>query len=331
MTVLILYFLELYIMALWSNGGTTYPDVLFTLGLLICALTGLYLNSLALYRNYKKPASVARALYLLLQIVDLATSVFLCPSLAYTISTLKDPGCFDDEQDETLKFFKNCTTNYISYGIMHPSTFKRAWTVFCFWFAYSPCILTGMLAMTRYYQIKYPFRHVSKRLVVGIAVAASVWQPVWYADMIREKGDDDQAMFIIVTQQVFITITKPKYVVFGIPMSLGAFGFSTNLVSITFQGFALIASVMTVRELMKINSVVLKLRGEKNYKLQWLEVIQSDPDLPEPRFTGTPIYREDKFPRYGRSPSPEHPVTPRFTGENLYHEHSKQYFNLLYI
>eukprot|EP00116_Pleurobrachia_bachei_P013137 sb/3473399/ len=136
-------------MALWNNRGTTYPDVLYTLGLLLCALIGIPLNSLALCRNYNKPPSIARTLYLLLQVVDLGTCLFVCPSVAYTISTPKDPQCFEDEKDLTIQFTRNCTTNYISVGIKQPSDFRRAWSILCYVFATSPSILTGMLAMTR--------------------------------------------------------------------------------------------------------------------------------------------------------------------------------------
>eukprot|EP00116_Pleurobrachia_bachei_P003540 sb/3463802/ len=242
------------VMAMWSNGGTTYPDVLFTLGLLLSALIGIPLNSLALYRNYKKPANIARTLYLLLQVVDLGTCLFVCPSVAYTISTPKDPKCFEDETDPTIKFPKNCTTNYITFGYKHPSNFRRAWSLLCSIFAYSPCILTGMLAMSRYYQIKYPFRRVSRRLVIGTTTAGAAWLPIWYTEMIRRKGDDNQAMYMVLMQQVVTAFPNLDQIdMFGIEMSLEVMYLIVNSVSSMFQGCALIASVATIVVLVKLN------------------------------------------------------------------------------
>ena len=238
-------------MALWNNGGSSYPDVIYTIILLVCALTGTPLNLLSLRRNYKKPTSIARTLYLLLQMADLGTCIFICPSVAFTISTPKSEQCFEDEKDSSLPLFVNCTTNYISYAYYHPSTLERSWSVFCYILAYSPCILTGMLALTRFYQIKYPFRHVSKRLVVSVTVAGAIWAPLCYAEKIRRKGSDIQAKYVIAVQQVMTGIA-PSYDLFGLQMPLVSVVLFINSVQFMFQGSALLASMATIVLLLKL-------------------------------------------------------------------------------
>ena len=62
-------------MAIFSDGGTTFPDFFLFLLLVFIAVTSTILNSVVFLHNYRKAASIARTLYLGLSAIDLVRGV----------------------------------------------------------------------------------------------------------------------------------------------------------------------------------------------------------------------------------------------------------------
>ena len=80
-------------MAVFSEGGTSSPDLYISLGLLLLTLISTPLNSLVLLHNYKKPNSVARILYMGLATADLLACLVIPISFSEAALATKEEQC----------------------------------------------------------------------------------------------------------------------------------------------------------------------------------------------------------------------------------------------
>ena len=95
-------------MAVFSDGGVSFPDFpifIYSILLLLLAVT---LNSLVLYHNYKKRSSLPRTLYMILAIADILVCVTYSVGAAYATYTPKYSNetitCAKEEDDNEIMY-----------------------------------------------------------------------------------------------------------------------------------------------------------------------------------------------------------------------------------
>ena len=86
--MLIRFLLQQNIMAIFSNGGFSSPDVYLFFFLLLLPCLSVPFNCFVIKDNIRKKASIARSMYLTLSVVDLVA----CPYIASHCRSLLDFG-----------------------------------------------------------------------------------------------------------------------------------------------------------------------------------------------------------------------------------------------
>ena len=165
------------LMAMFSDGGVTSPDIWIVISIFIIALISIVLNPLVFRHNFYKKSSIARDLYLVLSAVDLLTSVVLPITFSIGILRPKEQQCFN-EHNATF-----CKDNYYKYKRV--ATFSERLVGGVVWsLVLIPTVITSGLAMSRWYKISFPFRVLFKRSVevfmTGILILVVVVQ-MWNA------------------------------------------------------------------------------------------------------------------------------------------------------
>eukprot|EP00116_Pleurobrachia_bachei_P004858 sb/3465120/ len=250
---------KIYTMALISEGGTSSPDLPIFLVLLSTCIASTILNSIVICRNFSKPPSTARMLYLALAITDFVTNLLL--PLNFGIKTIQP------RESEFVSQINEGSFNdsYINWGYRNPSTLERYSGVLIWVVAYAPCVITGCLSLTRYIQIKHPFTHISTRGVFIVMLTCILYKLVINWELLRYKGDKDTGYYYVIAQNVFVTAydtssnattcensTTYGYL-FGLDLcSIIAVYMVGNAVVIVFQLIGLTASTLTVMELLKM-------------------------------------------------------------------------------
>ena len=151
-------------MALFSNGGFTSPDLPIFLLLLLFLLLSSLLNPLVFLHNLRKRPSLPRALFITLTVADFAACLIIPISFSVYLLAPKDTSYWDTTADvncaeEYFACFRNATT--VEKVVAVP-----LWTV-----TYAPSHITGFLAISRFYQIRFPLRPTStKRVLLLLAL-----------------------------------------------------------------------------------------------------------------------------------------------------------------
>ena len=138
-------------MELLENTSQRIAVALF---LLTLTQVSAYFNTLVLIDNFKKPNRIARNLYIGLAIADL-TACVVGPINA----------CFRLLGNEDLTLLSEASTDKIVIGILVWST------------TFAPCVITGFLAMTRYYSIRYPLGLINHKLVYTLVILGVLYMP----------------------------------------------------------------------------------------------------------------------------------------------------------
>lgn len=232
-------------MAIISNGGTSYPDLYICLSLLALTLISTPLNSLVIRHNLLKKPSLPRNLFLLLAVFDLLACVYI--PIDYSVGGLarKDiPGCI--RRNLTKEF---CEEHY-------KATFSEAGVVgrvraaIRFIFTLLPCYLTGLLAITRFLQIKYPLGKIDEKSVFGILILAVLHICLVFVLFFR-KGDENNPIVLNMPMLQSSWNLKPSF--------FGLYTFSSLVLYLIFiffvalvQLFAVFTSFLTIWELVKV-------------------------------------------------------------------------------
>ena len=149
---------------MFSEGGVTSPDIWIVISIIIIALISIVLNPLVFRHNFYKKKSIARDLYLALSVTDFVTSLVVPTVLCLGILSPKEEQCFKDHNEAF------CNTTYYKYNRTATSTEKvvggMAWSL-----GFTPFLIVAVLSFTRWYQISFPLRILSKR-AVGISLAS---------------------------------------------------------------------------------------------------------------------------------------------------------------
>ena len=177
-------------MAVFSEGGTSYPDFYIALFLLALALISTPLNSLVFFHNFKKSSSIARTLYMLLAATDLVACLALPITISVGLLAEKDQQCLE-WTNSTEDICEN--RYYLSFRLA--TTGERVRGVIVWMLIMFPGHITGFLAMTRYYQIKYPLSDVSRKLVLSFLLFSFCYLPIVLTMFFREKDHDTTYWF----------------------------------------------------------------------------------------------------------------------------------------
>ena len=154
-------------MAIFSEGGWTSPDCPIGIFCICLAILCTALNSLVFLHNYHKNKSVARSLYLCLSATDLITAWVLLVPYSFMVLKKEEVKCMDNED------MMNKSTSIIK----EVNFSDKLLSLLCQTMIAAPSHITAALAITRYLQIKYPFRSLKTKIVLMAVFVTSFWQP----------------------------------------------------------------------------------------------------------------------------------------------------------
>ena len=225
-------------MAACSEGGTSSPDLYIALCLLLSTLISTPLNSLVFLHNYKKSSSIARTLYMGLATVDQLACLAIPISFSVGALAGKEEQCWDIYDDEL------CDEQYYLY-VRFATTAEQIRGIMVWVLATLPCHITGFLAVTRYYQIKYPLRYVNKKLVLCLLISSCFYNIITLATF---NLNPDSTVYWSTSSQTPIN-GNPH--VFGYHVAVEMY-FAINILMIVIIQFAaVVASFLTILELLK--------------------------------------------------------------------------------
>ena len=244
-------------MAIFSSGGTTYPDFYICLSLFILTLISVPLNSLVIRHNLLKQPSIPRNLFLLLAVCDLSASVYI--SIDFSVGALADKdiqGCM--KSNLTRKF---CEKHYFA-TFSDASILDRVRAVFRALFIIFPSYLTGLSAITRFLQIKYPLRRIINfRTIIGFLVLCSSYTCLIYVLFYRKGDEQNPFVFFIPSLQTSFNMNPS---IFGKYFSALQMFLILNFFSVLLQFLAVCSSLLTVWELVKMYRKPMTRAARKN-------------------------------------------------------------------
>ena len=185
-------------MAIYSTGGTSTPDIYICLPLLILSVISTPLNTLVIRHNLLKPPSLPQKLFLMLGTADLLASLYI--AVDFSVGGLSDRDmeeCMKNLGREFCEQHYEVTYRDATVGDVIRTGMRQILTL-------TPCFLTGVLAVTRFYQIRYPLRHLRQRYIFGFLILNLVYICVVFVLFFR-KGDPNNtsAVYSVVLQSVW--------------------------------------------------------------------------------------------------------------------------------
>ena len=226
-------------MAVFSEGGLTHPDVTVGVSCSLLLLTCTILNILVLLHNYHKKSSVPRNLFICLSVTDLLTPWILLLPLIFQVFRNSAAEC-EESGEMSCKgvFFKrrNLATWYNKlHSILVGHTIL------------APYHCTSALALSRYFQMKYPFRPLRSRNVLFGVFLSLLYFPVAIS-CFYFYPDNANSLYFAKFQ---IAIVADRFSLFGLKISQKQFLLAVNAVTLTFELSAMIVSFLTIYELVK--------------------------------------------------------------------------------
>ena len=244
-------------MAAFSKGGTTSPDFYIGVTSIILIVLCTLLNSVMLRHNILKRSSIPRTLYIILSFMDLLSCWVLL--LPYTIHVLKE--CRQEDKDI-------CGTDEYKMKIIKSGAGNKLYAIFGWMFSLGPANVTAFLAMTRLIQIKYPFRRLQVKNIVAALTLSIVWIPTVVTTGLLDIREDNPGC----ATPIHFNVIAQSWVfcphVLGIKTTSTGFFVTISCMTILLQVGAILASVFTVHELIKVHlnpvSKGSKKSGEKS-------------------------------------------------------------------
>ena len=162
-------------MAIFSEGGWTSPDCPIGISCICLAVLCTALNSLVFLHNYHKNKSVARSLYLCLSATDMVTAWVLLVPYSVVVLKKEEVECMDKDrfpchQNEDMMNKSTSVIKEVNFS-------DKLLSLLCQTMIAAPSHITAALAITRYLQIKYPFRSLKTKFVLMAVFVTSIWQP----------------------------------------------------------------------------------------------------------------------------------------------------------
>ena len=160
-------------MAVYSNGGLTTPDIWLVISLVLIASVSCVLNPIVFRHNLKKKSSLPRDLYLALSATDFVSSIVLTSFFSYGILQPKEDSCRNNPNF-------NCENAYYAY-YRPAEMWEKLISTTVWWLYFTPCLLTTVNALSRWYKIRYPFRRLPRNKVEMLTVAICLIILSYYA------------------------------------------------------------------------------------------------------------------------------------------------------
>lgn len=160
-------------MALYSDGGSTSPDIYIVVVMDIIALISIFLNPFVFKYNCKKKRSIARDLYMALSLTDFLSSIILPFTTSVRILEPKEEKCQEGLGAD------NCRTKYYEY-VRRATTGESVLGVVSWSLMFYPLIITSVLSMCRWYQIKFPLRPISRVTVEVVTMTTCMIKSVYF-------------------------------------------------------------------------------------------------------------------------------------------------------
>ena len=230
-------------MAIIGTGGTSYPDFYICLFLLTLTLISTVLNSLVIRHNFLKPPSLPRTLFLLLAITDLLAGIYI--PIDYSIG-----GLSSRDMDECTSTFSEefCNDHYMA-TFKPASVSDRVRTAIRQILTLMPCYITGLLATTRFLQIKYPFREIKEMKVFGFLIFALSHICVVYILFYRAGDEMNPSVVTLPTSQSSWNMVPS---IIGFKVETATMYFVFIIFVLVLQIVAVFTSALTIWELIKM-------------------------------------------------------------------------------
>jgi hypothetical protein len=210
---------------------------------MLLALISIALNPLVFRNNISKKRSIARDLYLTLSTTDFLTSVFLSTTYSVGILRPKEEQCY--EQRST----SHCDTRYHEY-IRKATISEKVVGSISLYLIFSPFSITSVLAISRWYQISFPFRDLHKSAVEVFLAVLCLLQASHFSLMLFTDTNDDPTIIKVSTQVVWND--KPYRSAEYLPKIEG-------YLVIFLCCLSTVASGITIRNILRSNTVAVNL------------------------------------------------------------------------
>lgn len=242
-------------MAIIETGGTSYPDFYICLFLLTLTLISTALNSLVIRQNFLKPSSLPRNLFLLLAITDLLASIYIPIDFSIGGLSPRDMNrCTNIFTEEFCADYYMATFKLATVAVRIRSTIRQI-------FALMPCYITGLLATTRFIQIKYPLRSINEKKIFAFLIFALCHICLVYVLFYR-KGDTENAA--VITSPLTQSSWNMDPSIFGHEMKSVALYFILIAFVLLLQLVAISTSILTIWELIKMYQKPMSTTARRN-------------------------------------------------------------------
>ena len=188
-------------MAMFSDGGFSSPDVIIVVLMDLIAFISIFLNPFVFKQNYLKKRSIARDLYLALSMTDFLSSIILPIATSVRILEPKEEHCF---RAHGAEFCRNRYDQYLRYA----TTGEIILGVISWSLMFYPMIITSVLSMCRWYQIKCPLRRLSKVAVEVVTMVTCLLHSVFFAA--KFFGSQEKTFITTKIQNVWNGISTSK-------------------------------------------------------------------------------------------------------------------------
>jgi hypothetical protein len=149
-------------MAIFSQGETSYPDILVTIYLVVCFLISICLNPAVFIYNWRKKNSVPVFLFRCMAVNDFLTCIFI--PIKVVIEAV-DSEC--SIREEGANEGKSC----IEREQVGASFEIRFYSLVTWVFVYMPNFIAALMAICRFVQIRFPFFPLElKHLIISIVM-----------------------------------------------------------------------------------------------------------------------------------------------------------------
>ena len=140
-------------MAIFSEGGTSYPDILIVCYMIICTVISSLLNpAVFIYNYWRKKNSVPVFLFRCLAVFDFLTCIFIPVKV---VSEAVKQECFisiDDDRNKSL----NCV-NRIAVVKKNANIQLKLYSLVAWVLILAPNFIAAVMAICRFIQIRFPF------------------------------------------------------------------------------------------------------------------------------------------------------------------------------
>ena len=224
-------------MAIFSEGGKSFPDILLIIFLITTVITSSFLNPLVFLHNLRKPTSVAVFLFRCLAVFDFATCIFV-PLKVIPEAVGEECSVENLVLGQVDNRNRSCVARRKPGADVH--VMVKIYSLLGWTFVLTSNFIAAMMAICRYIQIRHPFFPLKLKPVV---ICAGVF--VSYTLAVGGYGAFDERSYYAVDKQLVGSR-------FGIKKGVFLVILIYVWPSIVCQFASVITSTLTVQHLCKI-------------------------------------------------------------------------------